>query len=114
MQGYERSYGSAWHDENVTTACWDCGVVLTGASSEQDHPPDAGAASLCVYCEALNIFTGKNLEIRKPTEEEVAQYEADPDIIATRINVAKIRDEMIKRGNPRVRPREAPDAPRSP
>lgn len=115
MQGHERKYGVAWQDEDRATACWDCGVVLTGASSEGETPPDVGSASLCVYCEALNIFTGNGLEIRKPTKEEVLEYECDPDLIAARVQVAALRDALIELNNPRVRPREAdPHAPRTP
>jgi hypothetical protein len=116
MQGQSRPWGSVWHDEEQISACWDCGIELTGADGVggTDHPPAPGDVSLCIYCEALSIFTGKGLEMRKPTEEESREAEADPDIIRARPVVARVRDAMIRDGNPRVRPREADDAPRDP
>jgi hypothetical protein len=46
-----------------------------------DPVPTEGAVSLCVYCLGLSIFTGEGLDKRKPTEAELIEIMADPQVI---------------------------------
>lgn len=108
MHGHERkNKKTVWHDQEDATGCWDCGVVLTAtaATDDEERPPDAGAVSLCVYCEAVGVFTGKGLESRKPTDEELAEILADPEVQSARKHAAVIRTRLIEMKNPRVKPR---------
>lgn len=78
----------------MTTApvCFDCRGELGGFTpTVPGDVPSAGAVSVCLYCGAAAIFTGKGLEIREPTEAERADIDANPDIIEVRrrVNVAR-------------------------
>jgi len=63
--------------------CPECGGFLDGATGvfEGDQPdaksqPKEGDVSICFYCSSLLKY-GENLQLRNPTEEELAEIKAD-------------------------------------
>lgn len=87
----------SWKDTEDACGCTSCGERLTGAAATQQEPPKQDDVSLCVYCGAINIFTGKGLELRAPTQEEKLTAEGDPDVMLARILIEQIQDRLPMR-----------------
>ena len=66
--------------------CWACGKSTdsTTAVIGEDSRPDAGDVSICFGCGELAIFTGHDLETRRPTDDERAEALDEPDVIRAR------------------------------
>lgn len=62
-------------------SCPSCGHVndaATGLGTEFE--PSAGAASICISCAAIGVFTGDGVNTRRPSDDERRQIEADPQV----------------------------------
>lgn len=63
----------------MKTTCPHCDRLNTQHSAlEPDAKPDPGDVSLCWKCGGLAIFTENG--VRKPTDDEEAEFSTDPDI----------------------------------
>jgi hypothetical protein len=64
-----------------TTCPW-CGRVNelnSGAGGNKHETPSVGAVGLCFTCRQPAIFT-ETLDLRKPTEAEMAEIKKDPTV----------------------------------
>lgn len=61
------------------TSCPWCGKLHDAHSSGGDRDPQPGDLALCWGCEEPAIFT-ETLELRKPTDEEMADIKKDPKV----------------------------------
>jgi hypothetical protein len=66
-------------------ACWSCGSPNDDYTAANDAPgpdrPFEGAVGVCLYCAAISIYTGNDLEMRAPTPAELAEVMADQHIV---------------------------------
>lgn len=74
------------------SVCEGCGRRLEGATcvTEQRAAPRSGDISFCAYCGQVRIF-GPDLRLRRPTAEESARLEANPQVRRARAAVLLIR-----------------------
>lgn len=67
----------------IESRCPSCGLVNTvaerTAADAQPALPAAGDWSVCWGCGAVGIFTADG-GLRRPTPEEAAEVEADPEV----------------------------------
>ena len=76
-------------------ACPFCGTLLNAATAGPMNPdavPDPGDWTICIKCAGVLTFTD-DLRVRELTDAELAEAQADPNIISGIIVVA----EMNKR-----------------
>lgn len=64
-------------------ACPRCGVVCDDATFVHagDFTPAAGDVSVCLYCCAVNIFTGRGVETRAATLAELESIIANEAVV---------------------------------
>lgn len=63
--------------------CWSCGYRMDSATEVTGRgKPKAGDFSLCFRCGDFAVFTGQALLRRQPTDEELAEFLADPRALA--------------------------------
>lgn len=67
---------------SIGTRCFRCGRHLDAstATTRRGGPPHEGDVSICFYCAAPAIFTGRGVEIRRPTARELLEITNDPEI----------------------------------
>lgn len=65
--------------------CLRCKAALPCATSltELGARPSAGDVSICLYCGNIAVFTGRGVELRTPTFDELAELASDPDVRRT-------------------------------
>jgi len=79
--------------------CWNCGYEMDSTTEALDRGlPCEGDASMCLSCGALSVFN-KDLTMRKPTEAELAVFNANPLITQMQIYRAGIVGDQIKNRN---------------
>jgi DNA-directed RNA polymerase subunit RPC12/RpoP len=62
-------------------ACLTCGQDIPEASAiEGASSPSKGDVSVCLYCGAVAMFTGKGNEVRYPHPTELAEVLSDPTV----------------------------------
>lgn len=89
--------------------CWDCGAKNDGYTAGDLDPanvPSEGAVSICLYCGAFSVFTGEVVLcdceegghpvflFRKPTDDEMLEFEGDPNLQAYRDALGVVRTEL--------------------
>lgn len=74
--------------------CLNCGKLIDGATSvDGDYLPDAGDATICIYCGHLMVF---DLTVRKPNDAELEELAGDKRILA----IQKARGFLKEGGKP--------------
>lgn len=82
------------------THCVGCGENLNGcAAVSEDDPraalhPNPGDVAICMICETVNVY-GENLKLRRPTDEEMAKFEADPEVRYVRAATRQVNRERM-------------------
>ena len=64
----------------------------TGLVKERETPPE-GAASVCIYCGHVAIFTGNGLEIRAATENELLALTFSRQLLTVVQVIRQLRSE---------------------
>jgi hypothetical protein len=78
--------------------CPHCNELIDGAAHPEGRTPEENDASICVYCANVSIYQGHSpeLTLRKPTTEEQAQFNADPEFRAARRLVLELRGQRFR------------------
>lgn len=71
----------------MKTECPHCGRVNTHHATANPVEPSPGDLSLCWKCGGISVFTEDG--IRKPTDEEAAEFDQDPDVKKYRYAIAE-------------------------
>jgi DNA-directed RNA polymerase subunit RPC12/RpoP len=64
-------------------ACLNCGKTIDAATrtlDKDDDRPSPGDVAICFYCGHLMVYAD-DMSVREPTDEEVVEMAADPDIV---------------------------------
>lgn len=76
--------------------CWKCGYKFDSMTcATSDHKPKEGNVSMCIACGALAIYT-KEMQLRKPTDEENAQVSNVPVLVTAQILRASVVGDKLK------------------
>lgn len=67
------------HARTTPALCPNCAATLDGWGTAHGWTPSPGDGTLCAYCGTLLIF-GTDMRPRLPTDAELADYMADPDV----------------------------------
>lgn len=62
--------------------CWACGHLTDDATcvSDAKATPADGDIGVCLYCRAVQVFTGDGFEHRAPTLTELDRIDSDPRV----------------------------------
>lgn len=69
----------------MSVNCPSCGrpnPAATNVIPDDVEPPAEGDVSICWGCAKLAVFTGEGVNVRACTEEERAEFLADPGVMA--------------------------------
>lgn len=58
------------------TKCPQCEEPLNTTTGD-GNPPKPGDVSFCLYCGCVSVF-GDDMQLRLPTKDEMAEFDADP------------------------------------
>lgn len=79
--------------------CWHCDTPLDGhmnANDEENHAPEPGMVSACIYCGAWAFFAlthDGELTLRPPTNDEWVSFMQDVDVLRDAYALTRFREE---------------------
>jgi len=71
--------------------CWNCGKMISAATSWKDKRPRPGDVSVCIYCGEVGMFDAF-LALRRPTDDEIVMMAGDKDLLLAQEIAGKLRN----------------------